>query len=194
MPFVSHGGAISSSGWNPERSAPRARTPLIGTCVAACVAALAIALPAPLPAQVWGAASDGQPTRTRPELRLDVLAADATAVHFGAGISFPAGTYVRIGAAAGGGPAWDGGATDWSGRFDVTARFLLDPAGQSRRGFSLGAGLGLRHDGGETRAVAIVLADLEGSRRSGWVPFGQVGLGGGARITAGFRRGVRQGR
>ena len=154
-------------------------------------ATLLLLAAAPLAAQAWPATQrpEGPPSRLRPEVRIDYIAATTQVLHAGVGMSAPAGTYARVGIAAGAGPAWNG-AAGVGARLDGTARFLLDPLGQSRVGVSLGAGLSVRYQESATNAVALVFADVEGARRRGWVPFGQVGLGGGVRVTAGLRRGA----
>ena len=160
----------------------------------ACAVVL-LAMGRELPAQVWGGRAEGRDTsRLRPELRVDYLGASTQAVHVGAGLSVPAGIYARFGVAAGAGPVWDDGRTFTSARVDLTGRFMIDPFRRSRWGVSIGGGVGVRHDDDHTRAVALLLADVEGPGRRGWIPFGAIGLGGGVRVTAGVRRATTAGR
>lgn len=145
-------------------------------------------------AQIWNPAPPpADTTRIRPELRLDYLGASTQALHVGAGISVPAGTYARVGIAAGAGPGWGNG-TFTSARVDLTGRFLIDPFRRARWGVSLGGGIGMRYDAEGFRGVALLLADVEGPGRRGWIPFAGAGIGGGVRITAGLRRAATIGR
>ena len=136
-----------------------------------------------------------RPTRVRPELRLDYLGASTHAVHVGAGVSVPAGVYARVGIAAGAGPGWGAGdGAGPSGRVDLVGRFLVDPFRRARLGVSLGGGVSARYDDDDLRALALLLVDVEGPGRRGWIPFGGVGIGGGVRLTAGVRRAATTGR
>lgn len=127
----------------------------------------------------------------QPEVRVDALFGNRAAVQGGAGVQFPAGLYVRIGAGLLAGVRTgqvDGSRLD--GRVDLLGRFLLDPYHQSRFGFSAGAGLTTRFERGErTVPLLLVALDLEEHQRGDvWVRALQVGLGGGARIGLVFRR------
>jgi hypothetical protein len=124
-----------------------------------------------------------------PELRADVLGGKGTAVHAGAGVQIPAGTYVRVGVIGGVGSRWQNGESRADGRLDVLARFLIDPFRQSRWGLSAGGGVSLRaSDGDRVRPNLLLALDLEGPRsRSGMSPAFQIGLGGGVRGGLGLR-------
>ena len=158
--------------------------------VVAVMLALCTITPAPAYAQLPGAAP------LAPELRADVIAGRQPAVQAGAGVQIPAGYYMRIGLVAAAGARI--GRTDpftssrLDGRFDVLARFLLDPFRQSAYGLSLGAGVSLRAEPNDrVRPLLLVAVDLEGRRSAvGWVPALQVGLGGGIRVGVALRRGV----
>jgi hypothetical protein len=159
--------------------------------LAACLVALA-AHPATLGAQVADGA-ERPARRLRPELRVDYIGARTHVVHAGVGISVPAGTYARLGAAAGVGPGWGDGSVT-SARADATLRFLIDPFRRSRWGLSVGGGLGALHDGSDLRGLALLFADVEGPGDAGWIPFAGVGVGGGVRVTLGLRRAASAGR
>jgi hypothetical protein len=127
--------------------------------------------------------------RVAPELRADVILGSRAAVQVGGGIQVPAGYYVRVGVDAGIGvrtnrATGEGARSSADARVDLLARFLLDPFRQTRYGFSLGGGIGLRAEPDDkVRPVLLVAMDLEGPRSStGFVPAVQVGLGGGVRI------------
>jgi len=83
--------------------------------------------------------------------------------------------------------------SDAAGRGELLAHFLLNPGATTRPGFYVGggvAGVVRRVD----RGYIVVLAGLEGSPggRSGWAL--EAGVGGGIRVTAGWRwrRGARK--
>jgi hypothetical protein len=130
-----------------------------------------------------------------PELRIDVIAGRQPALQGGVGLQIPVGYYVRVGVdgAVGGrtGALPSGGRAD--ARFDLLARFLLDPFRQSAYGLSVGGGLSVRAEPGDrVRPLLLVAVDVEGRRSAhGWAPAVQVGLGGGARIGVVMRRAPR---
>ena len=166
---------------------PGVKAVLLGAC--------AVAL-AGHPATLAAQAPDGaeRPARRlRPELRIDYIGARTHAVQAGVGISIPAGTYARLGVAAGVGPGW-GDSTFTSARADATVRFLIDPFRRSRWGLSFGGGLSALHDGSDLRGLALLFADVEGPGDAGWIPFAGVGVGGGVRVTLGVRRAATAGR
>ena len=138
------------------------------------------------------AAQGSVPPGVRPEVRADVFLGSRGAVQAGAGLQFPAGLYVRVGADVAAGVRTgrvDG--TRLDGRVDVLGRFLLDPYRQSRFGLSAGAGLGTRFERGERATPLLLVAvDVEEHQRGdSWVRALQVGLGGGARVGIVLRRG-----
>ncbi|MBA3888918.1 MAG: hypothetical protein H0X64_00150 [Gemmatimonadaceae bacterium] len=158
----------------------------LSTSIAAAV--LLLAGGGPLHAQVWTPAEPPADTSSvRPELRLDGFGGRAAAVHAGAGISVRAGNYVRVGLNAGGGPSFRDSVRNVA-HADLTARFMVDPFRQQRIGVSLGGGVGARHQDDRLRAFALLFVDAEAGRSSGWMPFMRVGVGSGARVTAGIRR------
>lgn len=109
------------------------------------------------------------------------------------GVSIPQGIYVRTGLVGGVGVGRHGA----EGRTDLLSRFSLDPFRQSRWALYGGGGISgryrTREDGG-SRAYLLLVVGVEGplplGRTEGWVPVVEVGLGGGARVGVGVRRGI----
>lgn len=128
----------------------------------------------------------------RPEIRLDYLGGATHALHAGGGVSVRAGTYVRIGGNAGVAPYAPGNTSRAHG--DLTARFLLDPFGQSRAGVSLGGGISLRLEERRARAYALMFIDVEAGQGGRWAPFARAGIGGGPRLAVGLRHRASPGR
>jgi hypothetical protein len=127
------------------------------------------------------------------EWRVDGIFARTSGVEAGFGVSIPSGIYVRTGVVAGVGVGRHGA----EGRTDLLSRFSLDPFRQSRWALYGAGGISGRYrtkeDGG-SRAYLLVVVGLEGplpfGRTGGWVPIIEAGLGGGARIGVGVRRGI----
>ncbi len=127
------------------------------------------------------------------EWRVDGIFARTSGVEAGLGVSIPQGIYVRTGLVGGVGVGRHGA----EGRTDLLSRFSLDPFRQSRWALYRGGGISgryrTREDGG-SRAYLLVVVGLEGplpfGRTEGWVPVFEVGLGGGARVGVGVRRGI----
>ena len=142
--------------------------------------------PPPPPGSPSAAAQTEQRTsKVSPEVRLDGIIARVSAIHFGAGFTMPAGTYVRTGAIAAVGFSRDG----LSGRIDAIARFHFDPFRQSRWGPYGGGGISGRFDSDEkARAYLLLLFGLDGPVYNGATPTFELGLGGGARIGVIVRR------
>jgi hypothetical protein len=125
-----------------------------------------------------------------PEVRLDVLEGRPSSIQGAVGLEIPAGYYVRVGVLAGAGTTMEPDASSRAaGRFDVLARFLIDPFRQSRWGFSAGAGVSLRADPGDrVRPRLLAALDLESRPwRNGVSPSVQIALGGGVRGGIGLR-------
>lgn len=118
------------------------------------------------------------------EYRGDAIVGRGTSAQAGLGAVFVMGTYVRTSVDAAGGATWRYDAARASGRADVIARFLLDPFRESRLGFSLGGGVSVPYESGDThvRPLLTAVVDVEGRLRGGVTPALQVGLGGGTRI------------
>lgn len=138
------------------------------------------------------------PAQTRqgplPEARLDVIEADATAIHAGVGLGFPIGVYVRPAILLAAGPATNGDVWRTSVRMDAVARFLLDPLRESSLGLYGAGGVSALHDPwGHWRGVITLALGLELPARAGGVWAVEVGLGGGVRLGVALRR-LRPGR
>ena len=127
------------------------------------------------------------------EGRVDGIFARTGGVEAALGVTVPAGIYVRSGLVGGLGAGRHG----LEGRTDFVSRFSLDPFRQSQWAPYAGAGVSGRYrsklDGG-SRAYLLIFLGVEGpldiGRTSGWVPAVEAGLGGGARISVIFRRGI----
>ena len=143
-----------------------------------------------------GAATAGAQTpqqSQQTEWRVDGIFARASGVEAGVGVSIPQGIYVRTGLVGGVGVGSHGA----EGRTDLLSRFSLDPFRQSRWALYGGGGISgryrTREDGG-SRAYLLLVMGLEGplplGRTEGWVPVVELGLGGGARVGVGVRRGI----
>jgi len=118
------------------------------------------------------------------EYRVDAIGGNGVATQIGLGAVIPAGTYVRLGIDAAGGPAWRDGATRAGGRVDAIGRFLLDPFREAPVALSFGGGLSVPYVDGQKqlRAFLTAVVDVEGRMRGRVTPALQVGLGGGWRV------------
>jgi len=132
--------------------------------------------------------------RFQTEGRIDAIFSENTAVHAGAGLSFPAGLYVRTGVVAGAGIGRHG----LDARTDLIGRFSFDPLRQSRWAPYGGAGVSARFNStadGRARGYLLFFLGIEGAiqpgRTAAWVPAFEVGLGGGTRVGVVLRRGIR---
>lgn len=120
-----------------------------------------------------------------PEARVDVIIAETSAVHAGAGVSFSTGTYLRSGVVAALGSSRDG----ISGRIDFLNRFHLDPFRESRWAPYAGGGLTARFDDGHnSRVYLLVIFGVDGPAKRGLTTSFEAGFGGGGRIGAVIRR------
>ena len=127
------------------------------------------------------------------EWRVDGIFARTSGVEAGFGVSVPSGIYVRTGLVTGLGIGRHGA----EGRTDLLSRFSLDPFRQSRWALYGAAGISgryrTREDGG-SHAYLLLVVGLEGplplGQTGGWVPIIEAGLGGGARVGVGLRRGI----
>lgn len=122
------------------------------------------------------------------ELRLEAPVTPDPGVHAGAGLNVRAGWYARLGVAALAGGVQHDDAWVRSGRLDATARFLLDPFAERRRGLYGGAGFSVRQRGDEAwRGALTLVVGLEGAAEGRAIPAVELALGGGLRITAVWR-------
>ena len=119
------------------------------------------------------------------EARLDAFTGDQWAVHAGAGVTRPLGTYVRFGIVGGVGAGADG----FSGRADLIARFALDPFRERRWAPYAVGGISARFDD-SSRQFLLLMAGLEGPVRGGFVPAVEFGFGGSLRFGLALRQGV----
>lgn len=117
------------------------------------------------------------------EGRVDALTGSDWALHAGAGVTAPLGTYVRFGAVAGIG----GGANGLSGRTDLIARFTLDPF-RAKRWAPYGTGGVSAVYGENSRTGLLLLMGLEGPARGGLAPAIEFGFGGGFRAGVALRQ------
>ena len=128
---------------------------------------------------------------------MDVRWSRSNAVELGWSLIIPATPYVRTHMTAAAGRILRDGLWMRESRYEVTARFLLDPFRQARYGLSFGGGAGTTNsDGlfGEPNAIGIryqrwrpflvAYADLELRKTAGLTPALQVGIG------SGFRAGI----
>jgi hypothetical protein len=164
--------------------------PLGATILGAALAATILG--AALAALGFGAASTAlaqEPARPQPETRVDVIAARATAIHAGVGLSVPLGRYARAEVVGAAGSLLGADRASFSARGDVVTRWMLDPDFGSRWTAYAAGGASARYDEPrDWRGLLIVLFGAEGPRWRGTVPFAEVGYGGGFRAGVGLRR------
>lgn len=157
-----------------------------GAAVAALAAALAVA-PAAHPQASYGG--------VQPLVRLDAFIARRRAIQLGVGADVRLSRSLRLEVVGAAGSSWRDGDATFSARAEAVGRFLLDPDFTSRWGAYVGGGAAARYDRGpDWRGVLVVLVGVEGRRWRGVVPFGEVGLEQGVRLSLGVRRARRVGR
>ena len=123
------------------------------------------------------------------EARLDALGGPPAGAQIGVGANAAAGYYVRVGADVAAGAASRAGSALFTGRVDLTSRFLLDPFHQFAWGPYVGGGLTAQWDQRAAwRSDLLVLIGFEGPVHAGWRTSVELGLGGGARLGVVFRR------
>lgn len=122
----------------------------------------------------------------RPEFRVDGIFSETQAIHLGAGVLFPLGTYVRSGIIAGAGLS--GGEPSFRG--DFVNVFHVDPFRESRWAPYGGGGISLRHDNAtdQSNAFLLLILGIEGPRGKAYAPAIEIGLGGGVRAGIVMRR------
>ena len=114
---------------------------------------------------------------------IDVRSAESGTLHAGLGTNLPLGSYMRLEIVGAGGISRRDSVNHEGGRFDVLARFLLDPFAETRWGLSIGGGLSaIFADAARTHEYLVVILDVEAPRVGKVVPAMQVGLGGGVRV------------
>jgi len=119
------------------------------------------------------------------EARVDAIAAGPAAIHAGAGLTVPMGTYVRAGFDAAIGESRNG----ISGRLDGFARFHLDPLRQHKWAPYGGGGLTARFDDNRsTRYYLLVFLGVDGPLVHKMSTSIEAGFGGGGRIGIIVRR------
>jgi hypothetical protein len=120
-----------------------------------------------------------------PEARIDGIAANPPAIHAGAGVIWPTGTYLRSGIVAAIGVSEHG----ISGRADLINRFHLDPFREHRWAPYAGGGITTRFDDNrKTRVYLLIIAGIDGPVRNGLSTSIEAGLGGGARLGVTLRK------
>ncbi len=152
---------------------------------------LALILASGVGARAAGAQAAGPERAVQVEARIDALLGRRPTAQLGIGLTRALGTYVRIDAVAAAGPAFRDGGARLSSRVDATARFVLDPFRQLRRGLYAGGGLSARRTAKETTGNVVALVGVEGARRNGYAPAVELGLGGGVRVGVVIRQARR---
>lgn len=149
--------------------------------VAAALLVLSAVAGGGLQAQTSAARRDGP----RPEVRAEALIASANALHAGAGISARLGRSASITTLGTVALARQDGGVDT--RLEIAARFHLDPERRSRVGvYAAGGAAALRRDHSDWSGVLVALIGADVGRAR-WVPFFEIGYGGGLRLVAGMR-------
>lgn len=123
--------------------------------------------------------------RAQLEARIDAFTGEDWAIHAGAGVTMPLGTYVRLGVVGGLGTGADG----LSGRADLVARFTLDPFREKRWAPYAVGGVSARFDD-SSRQFVVLMAGVEGPVRRGFAPAVEFGFGGAFRFGVALRQGA----
>ena len=129
------------------------------------------------------------------EGRVDARWSRSNAVELGWSLIIPATPYIRTHMTAAAGRIRRDGVWMRESRYEVTARFLLDPFRQARYGLSFGGGAGTTNSDGlfgqpnsmgvayqRWRPFVVAYADLELRKTAGLTPAVQVGIGSGIRL------------
>lgn len=160
---------------------------MTATRAALVAAALALA-PRPGLAQLPQLPPPPTARAVHPEARVDAIVARRATVHAGVGLDVPVSSYVRAEAVLGAGGYFAGGAPRFSTRAEAIARFALDPLAERPRSPYVGAGLGVRREGGRTRGDVLAVLGLQLRARGRYAPAVELGFGGGVRVGAVVRR------
>ena len=135
------------------------------------------------------------PSGAQVEARAEYIGARTSSLQVGAGLTLPAGRYIRLGTVVTGGVATHGGDARGAARADLLARFLLDPFRESPVGVYGIGGVSALYDGfEETRPRILLGVGVETRPRGRRVLAAEVALGGGVRIAIVLRRARRSGR
>lgn len=119
------------------------------------------------------------------EVRAEALIARANAMHAGAGISTRLGRSASVAALGTVAFARQAGGVDT--RFEIMGRFHIDPDRRARVAvYAAGGAAALRRDHSEWSGALVALIGAEVGRGR-WVPFFEMGYGGGLRLVAGMR-------
>jgi hypothetical protein len=129
------------------------------------------------------------------EGRADVFLASTTTVQGAAAVAFFLDPNVRLVALGGAGSTFSSGAGEFSARFDLLGRFVLDPDRKQEWALYGTGGLSLRYQAAPSwRGALVALVGLEGPKWGSWTPFVEAGYGGGVQIGFGLRRATAHGR
>jgi len=139
---------------------------------------------------VIASAAGAQATRVQPEVRADAIIARRSAVQGAVGADVAISPSLHLELAAGIGASFGSASSAGvSARGDAIVHWMIDPNHLMRWSPYVGGGVGARYDRGpEWRAVAIVVAGVNGPTWKHAVPFIEAGFGGGVRLGAGLRR------
>jgi hypothetical protein len=119
---------------------------------------------------------------------VDAIVARRATVHAGLGLDVPVSSYVRAEGVVGAGSYFASGGARFSARAEAIARFAADPLAERSRSPYVGAGLGVRREGGRTRGDVLAVLGLQLRARGRHAPSFELGFGGGVRLGAVLRR------
>lgn len=152
---------------------------------ALAVPAALMMLLVPLRAGLEAQGAGSRANAPKPEARVEALTASADALHAGLGLGKRLGRTLSIAALGTAAIAREEGGVDT--RLEVTARFHLDPERRASVAvYAAGGAAALRRDHSEWSGALIALMGAEVGRAR-WLPFFEVGFGGGLRLVAGIR-------
>ncbi len=121
--------------------------------------------------------------------------ASTTTVQGAAAVAFFLDPSFRLVALGGAGSTFSSGVGEFSARFDLLGRFVLDPDRKQQWALYGTGGLSLRYEAAPSwRGALVALVGLEGPKWGSWTPFVEAGYGGGVQIGFGLRRATARGR